>query len=122
MDKATSGQTTLMGHMLGFSKMEATTTPTMKKVKERVRYILEKHPSARGNDMILLWRYYREFEPDKIKLTFKKFQDMMRATSMETIRRSRQKIQESGELLPTDKTVLKRRRREQIIRSEIKDL
>jgi hypothetical protein len=115
-------QTTLIGHMLGFSEMEAKTIPTMKKVKERVRYILEEHPSARGNDMILLWRYYREFESDKIKLSFRKFKDLMRATSMETIRRTRQKIQEGGELLPTDKTVLKRRRREEIIRSEIKEV
>jgi len=115
-------QTTLVGHMLGFSEMEATTIPTMKKVKERVRYILEKHPSTRGNDMILLWRYYREFESDRIKLSFRKFQDLMRATSMETIRRTRQKIQEGEELLPTDKTVLKRRRRAEIITAEIKDV
>lgn len=115
-------QTTLISHVFGFSDMEGSTIPTLKKVKERVRYILEKYPPTRGNDMILLWRYYREYESDKLNLSFRKFKDMLRATSMETIRRSRQKIQEGGEFLPTEKTVRKRRRREGIIREGIREV
>jgi len=112
-------QTTLKGHEKGFARMEATTIPHMKRVKDRVKYILQMFPPAKGNDMLLIWRYYQVFEPDKIRISFTEFKDMMRATSMETIRRTRQKIQEAGEFLPTDRTILKRRRREEIIRSEI---
>ena len=102
--------------------MEATTIPHMKRVKDRVRYILEEFPSAKGNDMLLIWRYYQTFESDRIRISFTEFKDLMRATSMETIRRTRQRIQEAGEYLPTDRTILKRRRREEIIRSNIVDV
>lgn len=112
-------QTTLLAHMYGFEKMEVNTIKHIKTVRARVEDILERHPSTRGDDRILLYRYYKEYEPSLMQIKFTDFMSFLRATNPETIRRSRQKINEEGKFLPTDKTVAKRRRREQIIRAEI---
>lgn len=109
-------QTTLTAHIYGFANMEANTINHIRKVRDRVEYLLEKYPSTRGDDRILLYRYYKTFEPEMMQIKFKAFSNMLRATNPETIRRRRQEWNQEGKYLPTKKTRIKRARREEIIR------
>jgi hypothetical protein len=113
-------QKTLSGTDL--EEEEAATVASLKKALERTEYILKTYPSTTGNDNLLKWRFYKIFEPDKIKISFKTFEKFLTATSSETITRCRRKLNEKGLYLPTEKTILKRRRRENIIRQNIKEL
>jgi len=88
------------------------------RVSDRVKWLLENKPTTRGDDRILILEYFKYFEPifiydditQKINLSHPLSYDEFRhLTSFETIRRTRQKLQEEHpELLPTDKTILKR--------------
>lgn len=111
-------QTTLTGHAEGFARMEANTISDLKKVKDRVEYILQNYPSAKGDDNILIWRYLLVFCPS-VRMTYREFQDLMGIPSFETITRCRRKLNEAGLYLPTSRTVRKRRRREEIIREGV---
>lgn len=112
-------QTKLIGDS---EKEEMDVIAKLKKIKHKVRYILEKYPDTRGDDVLLLFRYYRIFEPDRVTFKMSDFKALFNMTSPESIRRVRQKIQEGGELLPTERTVLKRRRREQQIHDRIHEV
>jgi hypothetical protein len=114
-------QTALPGCEEGLNWEEAKTISDLKTVKHKVRFILEKYPSSKGDDVILLFYYYKHFG-NGVNFKFKDFKQLLSMTSPESIRRTRQKIQEAGELLPTERTVRKRRRREEIIRGGIKDV
>jgi hypothetical protein len=103
----------------GKKELKEQTIDSLKKTKDKVAQILEKYPATKGDDRLLQFYFYKEFEPDKVKLSFKKFKMLMLMTSPETIRRVRQKLNEEGKFLPTDKTILKRRRRESIVRQNI---
>jgi len=84
----------------------------LKTVKERVEYILEHYPETRNNDLYLWLIYVRLFDKELSKyIKFIPYEVLKRATHFETIRRTRQKIQEEGRYLPTDPKVLRRRRR-----------
>ena len=85
----------------------------LRTMKERVEYLLEKYPNARNSDFYLIILYIRKFVPELAKYiryipynVIKKYDGLF-----ESIRRTRQKIQEEGKYLPTDPEVLKRRRR-----------
>lgn len=107
-------QTTMNGNIYDLTKMELNTIKTMKKVKQKVKFLLEKYPETKGDDRLLIYRFYKVFE-DNVLIKPRYFEALMRATSYETITRARRKIQENGELLPTDRTISKRRLRERII-------
>lgn len=84
----------------------------LKTVKERVEYLMSISPNARNSDFYLIILYIRHFVPELAKYIgyvpyeiIKKYEGLF-----ETIRRTRQKIQEDGRFLPTDPAVLKRRR------------
>jgi len=83
------------------------------KVKDKVKYILEKYPEARNDDRYLWLMYVREFEPELSKyIRYIPYNVLKNTISFETLRRTRQKIQnEEGLYLPTDPSVIKRRRR-----------
>lgn len=79
----------------------------LKKVETCVRYILAHYPEARRNDKFLILTYWelvdKIFIPPNIKRLI-----IAKATSPETIRRTRQKIQAQGEYLPDRETLEKR--------------
>lgn len=101
--------------------MEAKTISDLKTVKHKVRFILEKYPPSKGNDVILLYRYYQHFG-NGVKIKAEVFEQLLAVTSPESITRARRLIQEGGEYLPSERVQKKRRRREQIIRSDIHDV
>lgn len=71
---------------------------------DKVRFIMEHFPDARNNDNYLCVQYW------KLVDGVKDIDDIIASTKPEVIRRARQKIQESGILLPTDPDVARRRR------------
>ena len=99
------------------------------KAKDRVEWLLINKPTTRGDDRILFLEYFKYFEPIfqydpetqtitlKHPLTYEEFRHL---TSFETLRRSRQKLQEENpDLLPLPDTVAKRIEREQNFREMI---
>ena len=84
----------------------------LKTIKDRVEWILQRHPEARNDDFYLYLLYVRYFEP-KLSgyIKFIPFNLVKSATRFETIRRCRQKLQEQGLYLPTDPKVLRKRRK-----------
>jgi len=75
-------------------------------VEDRVRAILDEFPVARNCDKRLQEIYLREFNN---VVTFVDYVNNHNCTSLESIRRARQKIQAKGKLMPTDPKVLKER-------------
>lgn len=84
--------------------METSILQSLERTKDKVRVILQEYPETRNNDNLLCSIYWREADgvEDLAGVQF--------ATSAEAIRRSRQKINEDGDLLATDPDVLRRRR------------
>jgi len=82
-------------------------------VKDRVEYILKNYPNARNSDFYLTILYIRHFIPELAKYISYIPYDVIKKHEglFESIRRTRQRIQEEGRYLPTDREVLKRRRR-----------
>lgn len=96
----------------------------LKTAKLQVRYLLEHYPNTRNNDFYLQILWLRYFGGLK-ELPFISYGDVFKFSGkLETLRRMRQKIQnESGEFLPTDPTVLKRRlERSKSMRRVIREL
>ena len=97
--------------------------------KERVEWLLINKPTTRGDDRILFLEYFKYFEPifqydpETQTITLKHpltYEEFRRLTSFETLRRSRQKLQEENpDLLPLPDTVAKRIEREQNFREMI---
>jgi hypothetical protein len=82
------------------------------KIQDRVRYILIKHPEAKGDDVLLIWRYLRFFHYKQIKISFPEFKALLTLPAFESITRARRKLQEKDlSLRPTEKTQRKRRYR-----------
>lgn len=107
-------------------------------VKDRVKWLLINYPATKGDDRILFLEYFKVFEPifvyhrETQLITLERgltYDEFLRLTSFETLRRTRQKLQEeekkkmdSGQefdmrLLPTEKTMIKRSIREQDFRA-----
>lgn len=73
-------------------------------IEARVKEILAKYPQAKGDDMILIWRYCQLHS--SIKLSFAKFSDLLLSVSFESITRARRKIQEPEKIM-VEKGLLK---------------
>jgi hypothetical protein len=79
------------------------------KVKDRVERLLELHPEARNNDLLLQWIYCFEYLKLDMPILPKKLLSEQ-PSLMESIRRVRQKIQNEEKLYPpTDLSVAKKR-------------
>lgn len=105
--------------------------------KEAVKYILRYKPQSRGSDpylIVVFYRYFHNINFNIEKDEFGKIKDMALSlpilrnkkfvlkfyTAFETIRRTRQKLQElHPDLRPTEKTLLKRQTRADNIRETI---
>ena len=84
----------------------------LKTVKERVEYLLRKYPDARNSDLYLTILYLRKFTELGKYIDYIPYNVIRKYEGVfETIRRTRQKIQEEGYYLPTDPKVLKKRRK-----------
>jgi hypothetical protein len=81
-------------------------------IREKVRMILADHPETRENDQLLTVMYLEEMGING----WDKWMDAAKRQSicLETIRRSRQVIQASGQYLPSDEAVIKRRRLQEV--------
>jgi hypothetical protein len=81
-------------------------------VKARVKEILIEIPQTKGDDLLLIYHYWRRH--DFIRISFSKFKDLIYATSPESIRRRRQELQhDNAELRATERVVHKRERNEE---------
>lgn len=80
----------------------------LRQTKERVRMILEDFPETRNNDSLLTVVFLQQSG-------IYTFGELVTAASRQTIcfesvRRARQMIQAAGQFLPTDESVIRRRR------------
>jgi len=84
----------------------------LKTVKERVEWLLQRFPNARNSDLYLTILYLRYFTELGSYIKYIPYELIKKYDGIfETIRRTRQKLQEQGKYLPTDPQVLKRRRK-----------
>jgi hypothetical protein len=83
------------------------------KVYDKVKLILEEEPATRENDRLLIWRVWeRQGLANSNYIPRQCF--LFKATSPETVRRVRQKIQERhSELRPSSPVVIAKRRQKQ---------
>lgn len=88
-------------------------------IEANVREIMLSIPQTKGDDLLLIYYYWRKH--DRIRISFRQFRDLLFSTSPESIRRSRQKLQNAKdgagnpkypELQPKEKTARKRHRSE----------
>jgi hypothetical protein len=83
----------------------------MKDIEQLVKEMLEKYPETRGNDKKLMLHLWVEegfiLNKDQTKIFLRN------CSSPETIRRTRQKIQHDGQLLPDGVTVERRKKKAQ---------
>lgn len=83
-----------------------------KSMMERVRFLMEKYPETRNSDLYLIILYLRRYTELGRYIKYIPFDIIKKYDGITwSIRRIRQKIQETGELLPTDPEVLRRRKR-----------
>ena len=81
-------------------------------VESRVLFILERYPEARNDDLYLIILYWRLFDELGRYIRFVPYEVIKKATRPETIRRTRQYIQNTlGLYPPTRESVIRRRRR-----------
>ena len=87
--------------------MDSSALDSIKKTKDKVRFLLQKYPEARNNDNLLCSLYWKEADgiEDIAAVQF--------ATSAEAIRRSRQLLNSKGLLLATDPKVLEKRKQKE---------
>jgi len=84
----------------------------LRTVKDRVEYLLARYPDARNSDLYLTILYLRKFAELGKYIRYIPYNVIKKYEGIfETIRRTRQKIQEQGKYLPTDPEVLKRRKK-----------
>ena len=81
-------------------------------VKNQVRMLLHEREECRNYDSILICDWLEEFK--KITDLEQIRSEENKNISFETIRRARQLIQAKGDYLPTDETIIKRRRLQEI--------
>lgn len=70
---------------------------TLNKMKEKITYLLEKYPKLRDDDFLLIGAVYSQFynvENSDSFLEIMKHHDERHLPSFESIRRTRQKVQE----------------------------
>jgi len=84
----------------------------LKTTKERVEWLLYKYPNARNSDLYLTILYLRKFTELGKYIKYIPYRVIKQYEGIfESIRRTRQKIQEQGRYLPTDEEVLRKRRK-----------
>lgn len=84
----------------------------LRTVKDRVEYLLARYPDARNSDLYLTILYLRKFTELGKYIRYIPYNVIKKYDGVfETIRRTRQKIQEEGRYLPTDPEVLRRRKK-----------
>ena len=84
----------------------------LRTVKDRVEYLLARYPDARNSDLYLTILYLRKFTELGKYIRYIPYNVIKKYEGIfETIRRTRQKIQEQGKYLPTDPEVLKKRKK-----------
>jgi len=84
----------------------------LRTTKERVEYILGKYPDARNSDLYLVILYLRKYTELGKYIRYIPYEIIRKYDGIfETIRRTRQKIQEEGRFLPTDPEVIRKRKR-----------
>lgn len=71
----------------------------LKRMQDKVEYILEKHPLTRDDDKMLICAVYSHFYNVDMREEFGSVMLNDKLPSFETIRRCRQKVQEENELL-----------------------
>ena len=86
-------------------------------IKANVKKILEEDPDARDNDNWLIWKYWAKFDDPQMRgfigaLGVKRIMYIL--TNTETIRRSRQQIQNTDKHLGPTAKVLKKRLNKQV--------
>jgi hypothetical protein len=64
---------------------------TLSTAKEQVKEILETYPQAKGDDNLLLWKFYGRYS--NIRISFKMFEQLRMAMRAETITRARRMLQ-----------------------------
>lgn len=74
---------------------------------EKVGFILNNNSSARNSDIELAWSYWQTFEHDLFNGTSVTKQDMMKLTKINSLTRSRAKIQNEYKLFLADERVRK---------------
>jgi len=89
-----------------------------KKIQPRVERILKNYPETRGSDKLLQIKYLNQYQ--NTNFSQEQIQALLKAPSLESIRRSRQKIQEAGKYLPSSDVILRRRKLEDKYRVEMK--
>lgn len=76
-------------------------------IESRVKQILIDYPPTKGDDLLLVYRYWQRHA--NIKISFRNFKDLFYAPSTETICRSRRRVQaKDPSLKPTKRVVRKR--------------
>jgi len=88
-----------------------------KKAEQLVLNVLRDHPETRSDDKELI---IQAWEAQGLALTYYQKAKLRQIFSNETIRRCRQKIQESGLFLPDDKTRRGRRLKQERMRIEMR--
>lgn len=82
----------------------------LRTVEQRVAYLLERYPTTRADDRLLIVMYYKEFHGSKYLVDFLD-PDLPQTT---TIRRARQSLQMAGRFLQPQETSKGRARRRDI--------
>jgi len=79
--------------------------------------LMENNKLLRANDRLLMIEQWRK---EGLELTPEQEQKFMQVSSSESIRRTRQRIQERGLCLPDDRTIAYRQRKAQEVKTEIR--
>jgi hypothetical protein len=80
-------------------------------IKQQVRLILHENADCRNYDSLLICNWLNDCKDIQ---TIDQIRDLHQCISFESVRRARQLIQAKGDYLPTDETIIKRRRLQEI--------
>lgn len=73
-----------------------------KKLKSKVVYALDKYPSTKGRDILLIYYIWRDFYG--VRIEFNKFEELLSLVSPYNIQRCRQLINTKGVRMPDGRT------------------
>jgi hypothetical protein len=92
-----------------------------KSIRQNVEAIMREYPDTRNDDKLLILTYWNLFDKIVKDQMVSPIDVLDKATSTESIRRSRQLIQEEGKYPATDETVIGRRNKEKKMKEAIKN-
>ena len=90
--------------------------PTIERLntlKSKVWFILTKFPGARNDDYNLYIRYIEWYHSDMVENGTIKLKDLHKMPKLDLLSRYRRLFQEYGELIPTDKEIALKRKKNQ---------